>query len=204
MEASAIDEAMMARCIELARTAARDGEYPFGAVVACEGKIVAEAVNRTLRDQDVTRHAEVIALSMAQKSVGRKQLRRHTLYSIVEPCAMCSYCIREAWIGRVVFALRSPIMGGLSNWNILRNGVVSDRMPEVFGGVPEVIAGVLDQEACAAWREWSPFAWEMIELRRLLVASSEQPQTLPAPRWPLAHYLFNIFRHRRRGCSGGG
>ncbi len=116
----ATDEAMMARCIELSRDAIGQGEYPFGTVIAAGGQIVAEAVDRTIREGDVTCHAEVIALSIAQKALGRRALREATLYSNVEPCVMCSYCIREAWIGRVVFALGSPVMGGLSKWNILR------------------------------------------------------------------------------------
>jgi tRNA(Arg) A34 adenosine deaminase TadA len=124
------DEAMMARCIELSRIAVSKGEYPFGAVIARDGQIVAEAVNRTIREGDVTHHAEVIALSLAQKTIGREQLRNCTLYTTIEPCAMCSYCIREAWVSRVVYALGSPVMGGLSKWNILRD----DGMSRCAGG----------------------------------------------------------------------
>jgi tRNA(adenine34) deaminase len=95
-------------------------------------------------------------------------LRRCTLYSNVEPCAMCAYCIREAGLGRVVYALGSPVMGGLSKWNILRDQDISNRIPQVFGPVPEVVSGVLLQEVQEVWREWNPMAWEMIKLRGLL------------------------------------
>jgi tRNA(adenine34) deaminase len=159
---------MMARCIELSRIAVSKGEYPFGTVIALDGQIVAEATNRTVRENDVTRHAEVIALSEAQKAIGRERLARYTLYSNVEPCAMCSYCIREAQVGRVVYALRSPVMGGLSKWNILRDDGMSDRLPQIFGAVPEVVSGILLHEAQQAWREWNPLAWQMIKLRGLL------------------------------------
>jgi pyrimidine deaminase RibD-like protein len=54
---------MMARCIELSRIAVSKGEYPFSAVIALDGQVVVEAINSTIRDGDVTRHAEVIALS---------------------------------------------------------------------------------------------------------------------------------------------
>jgi tRNA(adenine34) deaminase len=116
MESSreATDKAMMARCIALSRVAVSKGEYPFGAVIALDGQVVAEAINRTIRDGDVTRHAEVIALSHAQKAIGRGALRHCTVYTNIEPCAMCSYCIRETWVSRVVYALGSPVMGGLS------------------------------------------------------------------------------------------
>jgi tRNA(adenine34) deaminase len=162
------DKEMMARCIELSRIATTKGEYPFGTVIACNGKIIAEAVNHSARECDVTRHAEVVALAEAQRTIGLKELRRCTLYTNIEPCAMCAYCIRETWIGRVVFALASPVMGGFSKWNILRDEGISDRIPQVFGAVPEVVSGVLLHEAQEAWREWNPVAWEMIKLRGLL------------------------------------
>ena len=109
------------------------GEYPFGTVIAHDGQIVAEAINRTIRQSDISRHAEIIALAEVQKAFGRAQLEHCTLYTNIEPCAMCSYCIREAWVGRVVYALGSPVMGGLSKWNILRDDDMSGCMPQVFG-----------------------------------------------------------------------
>jgi tRNA(adenine34) deaminase len=164
----AIDEEMMARCIALSRAAVSKGEYPFAAIIACDGEVVAEAVNRRFRDHDISRHAEILALSQAQRTLGRNELRRYTLYSNVEPCAMCAFCIREAWIGRVVFALASPLMGGMSKWNILRDDAMSGRMPQVFGPVPQIVSGVLAQEAEAAWLEWNPLAWYLIKRRHLL------------------------------------
>ena len=80
-------------------------------------------------------------MSEAQKILRRKDLADCTLYTTVEPCAMCSFAIRETRIGRVVFAIRSPVMGGLSKWNVLRDLELSQALPEVFGPVPEVIAG---------------------------------------------------------------
>lgn len=205
LSAIATDEAMMEHCIELSRLAVGKGEYPFATVIARDGQIVAEGINSTNRDGDVTRHGETIALSHAQKTIGREQLRRCTLYSNIEPCAMCAYCIREAWVGRVVYALGSPVMGGLSKWNILRDDGLSDRIPEIFGAVPEVVSGVLLDKAQQAWRDWSPFAWEMIKLRGLLTAPSTQQGQIvvqPAHSRSLWHYLHILFmrsgqsRHR--------
>ena len=190
------DQAMMARCIELSRIAVSKGEYPFGTVIALDGQVVAESINRTIREGDVTRHAEVIALSQAQKTIGRARLRRSTLYSNIEPCAMCSYCIREASVSRVVYALGSPVMGGLSKWNILRDDGMSDRMPQIFGAVPEVVSGVLSHEAQQAWRDWNPLAWEMIKLRGLLTEPCGQERHIrvqPARGRSLWHYLQILF-----------
>jgi len=186
---------MMARCIELSRIAVSEGEYPFGTVIALDGRIVAEAMNRTIRDGDVTRHAEVIALSDAQKAISREELRHYTLYTNVEPCAMCAYCIREAWVGRVVYAIGSPVMGGLSKWNILRDEGISD-IPQIFGAVPEVVSGVLLHEAQQAWRDWNPVAWQMIKLRGLLTepcAHGGHVHVQPAQARSLWHYLQTLF-----------
>jgi tRNA(adenine34) deaminase len=168
-----VDRAMMERCIELSRTAISEGEYPFGSVIAIGSRIVAEAINRTKRENDVSRHAEVIALAQAQKLLSLQELARATLYSSVEPCAMCSYCIREAWIGRVVYALSSPIMGGVSKWNILRDAGIASRVP-VFGPAPEVVIGVLSKEVQQVWKEWSPMAWQVIQMAEILTAQDLQ------------------------------
>jgi tRNA(adenine34) deaminase len=197
------DAAMMARCVELSRIAVTKGEYPFATVIAREGKIVAEAINRSVREGDVSRHAEVIALSQVQKALGRGPLRHYTLYTNIEPCAMCSYCIREAWLGRVVYALESPVMGGLSKWNILRDSGIADRMPQVFGPAPEVASGVLMKETQQVWRDWNPLAWEMIKLRGLLTeppAQDVQIQVRPAHSHSLWHHLQLLFMRRGRAA----
>jgi tRNA(adenine34) deaminase len=201
------DPAMMARCIELSRSAVANGEYPFATIVAYDGHIIAEAINATIHDADVTRHAEIIALCQAQRVIGREMLRRATLYSNIEPCAMCAYCIREAWVGRVVYALASPVMGGHSKWNILRDEGLSRRLPGVFGAVPEVLSGVLVEEAQQAWREWSPIGWQMIKLRGLLTAPPVQVpgvEVQPGCRRSLWHHLHALFMRRGRSPSPPG
>src|SRR6516164_711005 len=115
----AVDLKMMQRCIELSKTGARDGEFPFACVIAKGETVLAEATNRVAHVRDITQHAEIVALSMAQKAVGKTKLNRCTLYTNVEPCPMCAFPMREARIGKVVFALRSPLMGGFSRWKIL-------------------------------------------------------------------------------------
>jgi tRNA(adenine34) deaminase len=201
------DRVMMARCVELSRLAVTKGEYPFGSVIALDGRIAAEAINRTVRDADLSRHAEIIALALARKTLGVERLRRSTLYTNIEPCAMCAYCIREAGLGRVVYAMGSPVMGGLSKWNILRDNGMSDRVPQVFGPVPEVVAGVLLNEAQRAWRDWNPLVWEMIKLRGLLIDPNAQPrstQLYPAHAHSLWHHLQFLFRRKAAPLAADG
>src|SRR3954453_10434247 len=145
---------MMARCIALARASIGQGELPFAALVCKNGVVVAEATNRVAREGDVTRHAELLALSDAQRRLKTKRLKGCTLYSVVEPCVMCSFPIRETGISRVVFSLRSPVMGGFTRWNVLGDPRLARTMPVFFRGPPHVISGVLAHDADAAWRAW--------------------------------------------------
>lgn len=162
---TSFDNAMMRRCIELSAIAARRGEFPFAALIAQGDRIVVEATNRVAQDADITRHAELLAVSQAQRALGSSDLSSCTLYSNIEPCVMCSFSIRESAIARVVYAIDSPMMGGLSKWNILRDGEISDVMPEAFGDIPEIVAGLMRQEAEQVWQDWSPVVWAVIKHR---------------------------------------
>jgi tRNA(adenine34) deaminase len=191
-----VDRGMMARCIELSRMGAAAGERPFGSVVARGAEILGESANCAERDCDVSRHAEIVAIAQARKMLGGAKLAECTLYTNVEPCPMCAFCIREAGVGRVVFALRSPIMGGLSRWNVLRDDTLSDGIPFVFGAVPEVVSGVLADEAGEAWREWNPLAWHVIKLRGFMVAPHRAETRVVRghrPR-PLRYLMRSLFR----------
>lgn len=165
---AAVDKAMMERCIRLSAEAIKRGEFPFAAIVALGPEVVVETTNEVARGGDVTRHAELLAVSEAQRKLERRDLSGCTLYTTVEPCPMCSFPMRETRISRVVFAISSPMMGGLSKWNVLRDGELSRVMPEAFGPVPEVIAGLSRREAEKVWRSWNPLIWSVIAYRGCL------------------------------------
>jgi tRNA(adenine34) deaminase len=178
---SVLDREMMARSIALAREAGSAGEYPYGADIARNGQVVAAAPNRVTRDGDVTRHAEVVAISAAQKALGSVSLDDCTLYANAEPCVFCSYAIRESRIGRVVYALQSPHMGGRSKWDVLGDEDLSRRMPEVFTPPPEVVAGFMAREAEQALIAWNPLIAKFIKARGLFVSSPEESAAASLP-----------------------
>jgi tRNA(adenine34) deaminase len=172
---------MMQRCIALAESSASEGEYPFAAVIASNGAFLCESTNRVKRDHDVNSHAEIIAISKAQLTRGAN-LSDCTIYSTVEPCAQCSYAIREARIGKVVYGLRSPLMGGHSRWNILSDTKLSMVLPEVFLPAPEIVSGFLQNEVEAVFRKWNPLIWQAIKTRGVFVGDAGESSSARTPR----------------------
>jgi tRNA(adenine34) deaminase len=196
----------MRRCVELSAVAVRQKELPFSCVICRDGEVVAEAINRVAHDADVTRHAEILAISEAQRVLGRSDLSDCTIYSNVEPCPMCSFPIRETRIGRVVYAISSPMMGGLSKWNVLGDNEISNVMPQVFGDAPEVAAGLYYREAAAVWRKWNPIFWLGIRFRGCLAdpAKEDSHLTLQARqrnRSPLRRFMAFVSRSFARNRS---
>ncbi len=170
------DRLMMARAIALSKASSAAGEYPYGVLICRAGKVLAESINRVKHDADVTRHAEVVAISAAQKALASTSLDDCVIYSSAEPCVFCSYAIRESRIGRVVYGLHSPHMGGLSRWNVLKDEGLSRAIPEVFAAPPTVVAGFMAEDADRALLESRPLVWMAMKRRGLFV--TEAPETL--------------------------
>jgi tRNA(adenine34) deaminase len=162
---TAIDTAMMERCIRLSAIAAQGREFPFASLICKGDHVVVEVTNEVAKSADVTRHAKLMAVSKAQKILSRKDLSDCTLYSNVEPCVMGSFPIRETRISRIVFAISSPMMGGVSKWNVLRDNELSQMMPVAFGSVPEVVVNFMRREAEKIWWKWNPLIWAVIKRR---------------------------------------
>jgi tRNA(adenine34) deaminase len=97
------DRDHMAEALAEARAAAARGEVPVGAVVVCDGKVVAMAGNRREEANDPTAHAELLALRAAGAAVGGWRLEECTLYVTLEPCPMCVAACRQARLGLLVW-----------------------------------------------------------------------------------------------------
>lgn len=162
-----VDRAMMQRCIALATRATDFGEYPYAAVICRGSEVVCGSMNAVRRDQDVTRHAEVVAISEALHRLKRASLEDCTIYVNAEPCAFCCYAMRECRIGRVVYGMQAPLTGGVTRWNILADTRLSDTLPEVFAPPPEIVPGFMREEAEAAIARRTPLTWEFIRARKI-------------------------------------
>lgn len=112
----------MAKAWQLAVQANADGEVPVGAVVvADDNTILGSACNQVIHHQDPTAHAEILAIRQAALQLGNYRLENCTLYTTLEPCAMCAGAMVQARIKRVVFACRDFKAGAAgSAYNLLK------------------------------------------------------------------------------------
>lgn len=94
-----------------AKTAFSKGEIPVGAVVVCQGRIIARAHNLTEQLNDVTAHAEMQAITAAANFLGGKYLKDCTLYVTLEPCQMCAGALYWSQVSRLVFGASDPKRG---------------------------------------------------------------------------------------------
>lgn len=108
----------MLAAIELARRARANGNHPFGALlVDPTGNVVAEAENTVVTGRDCTGHAEANVMRAATQRFDAAFLRKCTLYTSTEPCAMCAGAIFWGNVRRVVFALSDEEWRGIAGGN---------------------------------------------------------------------------------------
>jgi tRNA(adenine34) deaminase len=140
---SEADKAGMEAALEHARAAAACGEVPVGAVVVRAGAVAGHGHNLTVERNDLTQHAELIAIREALGHLGHDRLDDATLYVTLEPCAQCAGAIVLARVQRVVFGAWDPKAGMAGSVeDLLRHPKLNHR-PEVLGGVLEAECGEL-------------------------------------------------------------
>ena len=97
------DTYFMDQAIKEAEKAAHLDEVPVGAVIVCEGSIIARAHNQSEKLLDATAHAELLAITAASGHLGAKWLSQCTLFVTLEPCVMCAGALYWSRIGRLVY-----------------------------------------------------------------------------------------------------
>lgn len=105
------DAHYMRLALSLARQAALEGEIPVGAVVVARGRVIGKGYNQTVRLNDPTAHAEMLAMTAAVNHLGSRYLSDCTLYVTLEPCGMCAGASYWAQVGRLVFGASDPKRG---------------------------------------------------------------------------------------------
>ena len=114
-----IDERLVREAIALARQARAEGNHPFGALLALDGRILLTARNTVVTDRNPTAHAEANLIDNAIRQLSTEQLQRSVLYSSCEPCAMCAGKMYWAGIRSLVYALAAEELATLAGRRFL-------------------------------------------------------------------------------------
>ena len=147
MIAEDADAHWMRRALAAAEDAQDRGEVPVGACVRLGASLLAVSGNRTRTDCDPTAHAEIIALREAAREFGNYRLTDATVYSTIEPCAMCAGALVQARVKRLVYGARDERAGAVeSHFHICESGSLNHQI--------EVTSGVLEAECRAIMQEF--------------------------------------------------
>ncbi|WVT73950.1 nucleoside deaminase [Sinorhizobium chiapasense] len=127
----------MDAALEEARKAAERGEVPIGAVVVFDGQIISRAGNRTRELNDVTAHAEIVAIREAAAVLKDERLTGADLYVTLEPCAMCAAAISFARIRRLYYGADDPKGGAVDSGVRFFGSPTCHHVPDVYSGLAE-------------------------------------------------------------------
>ena len=150
------DHYFMGEALRQAVRAYDADEVPVGAVVVRGGRIIARAFNQIELLKDATAHAEMLALTQAEETVGDWRLTDCTLYVTKEPCPMCAGAIVHVRLARVVYGvgdLKAGAAGGVLN--LLQFPSFNHRC-EITAGVRESECRELLRNFFAAQRAQKP------------------------------------------------
>jgi len=140
------DERFMRIAIEEARRA----DFPFGAVIVRDGKILVRGRNLGRKNDDPTAHGEMVAIRRFLDQYPPVRLRGATLYTSGEPCAMCMGAILWCHIPRLVFAASVMQLATAIDQIMLSSAEVAATAK--FAPI-EITGGVLADEAMALFKK---------------------------------------------------
>ena len=128
----------MPKLLAIAKVAAEMGEVPIAAaIVGADGVAITTYHNEVEQRRDATAHAELLAIQMACRKLGRKYLEDYTLVVTLEPCAMCATAAAHAKIGKIIFGAYDVKGGGVEHGARIFNQPTCHHSPEIIGGVME-------------------------------------------------------------------
>jgi len=150
MNIQLIHKHFMLLAIEQAKEAKRLGDWPFGAVIVYQGKVIGKGKAEDKTKGDVTDHAELVAIRDACKTLVTNNLQNCVIYCTNEPCLMCAAGIFQAHIPQVIIGASRDDLSKLLRPRKLRiedlatdsghkidilRGVLKDNVLELFNDI---------------------------------------------------------------------
>jgi Cytosine/adenosine deaminases len=127
----------MELAIEAAEAGGKKGEVPIGAVLVCDGEVIATAHNRKETLSDPTAHAEMLVIRDAAEKLGRWRLDDCQLFVTAEPCVMCMGAVIQARIPLLVYGVAEKKYGGVESTAYLGQHPMLPRKMEIYAGICE-------------------------------------------------------------------
>ena len=157
-----LDEFWMREALKAAREAGALDEVPIGAcLIDGEGRILATAGNRTITQNDPTAHAEMLVLREAAAVLNNYRLVETTIYTTIEPCAMCAGALVNARVKRLVYGAEDERFGAVrTHFNICDNETLNHRI--------EIVSGVLADECRALVQDFFRKRREIQKSRKII------------------------------------
>jgi tRNA(adenine34) deaminase len=139
MKAKLDDHYFMRIAIKEAEKALKRGDYPAGAVIVLNNKIISKASSIGITKKDPTAHAEINALRKACKKLKSRFLSNCIVYASSEPCLMCAKAMVYAKIKKVVYGTEHGEYGSKKTFDILKENGIGKSI-EVVSGVEKKFA----------------------------------------------------------------
>ena len=111
------------------------GDIPVGAVVVKDGEILSIASNEKEKTNDITAHAEIVAIKKASHMLNNWRLDDCDLYVTLEPCPMCAWAILQSRIKSVYFGSYDNLYGAFGSKINLAE--ISNSKTTIKGGILE-------------------------------------------------------------------
>ncbi len=137
MNEDIMKERFMEIAWEEAQQAFQEDEVPVGACIVSEGEVIARSHNQREKRQEVTAHAEIIAINRASQILGSWRLSGAFLFVTLEPCPMCAGAIIQARIKKVFFGARDPKWGAAGRVINVFDEKLFPHCVEIEGGILE-------------------------------------------------------------------
>ena len=144
-------EHYMSLALTRARAAGEKGNRPVASLIVRDGKVIGAGENTAFTDFDPSAHAEIAAIREACSGLRTTDLAGAVLYTTIEPCPMCFWCMLESRIATVVLGGRFPGIGRVAD----KGRYTVESFLEFTGRSMQVVTGVMQRDCEQAWNDWA-------------------------------------------------
>jgi tRNA(Arg) A34 adenosine deaminase TadA len=145
-------EPFIRQCLDLAISAGKKGNQPFGALLVHQNQVILTAENTVRTDQDSTRHAELNLVVKGERALSVEVLRQSTLYTSTAPCLICAAVIWSAGISQLVYSVSYEAFAKMIPGEF--KYIPCDEIYQRLGTALDLAGPILEEEGLQVFRYW--------------------------------------------------